>query len=42
MAKVVSVLMLAVCLLLSGCSGVPTSGPVERVSADPGHFNSGV
>ena len=34
--------MLAVCLLLSGCSGVPTSGPVERVSADPGHFNSGV
>ena len=42
MAKVVTGLMLAAILLLTGCSGVPTTGPVERVSADPGHINSGV
>lgn len=42
MAKVVTALLVAACLLLAGCSGVPTSGPVERVSADPGHINSGV
>lgn len=42
MAKVVTALLMAAFLLLSGCSGVPTSGPVQRVSADPGHINSGV
>ncbi|QIK73257.1 hypothetical protein G7070_14570 [Propioniciclava coleopterorum] len=42
MAKVLTALLVAACLLLTGCSGVPTSGPVERVSADPGHINSGV
>lgn len=42
MAKVITGCLVAACLLLAGCSGVPTSGPVERVSADPGHINSGV
>ena len=42
MAKKLTALLVGACLLLTGCSGVPTSGPVERVSADPGHVNSGV
>ena len=29
-------------LLLAGCMGIPTSGPVERVSAAPGRVNPGV
>lgn len=34
---------LAACaLVLAGCSGVPTSGPVQRVSAEPGRLNPGV
>lgn len=28
--------------LTAGCAGVPTSGPVARVSADPGRINPGV
>ena len=35
-----AVLVLAVAL--AGCSGVPTTGPVERVSAAPGRLNPGV
>lgn len=35
-----AVLVLAVAL--AGCSGVPTTGPVERVSAAPGRLNHGV
>ncbi|MDO5535074.1 MAG: LpqB family beta-propeller domain-containing protein [Propionibacteriaceae bacterium] len=34
--------LLAGALVLGGCSGVPTSGPVERVSAAPGRLNPGV
>lgn len=33
---------LLACVLLAGCSSIPTSGPVERVSAAPGRINSGV
>ena len=35
-------LVLVVTLALTGCSGVPTEGPVERVSAAPGRLNPGV
>ena len=34
--------LLVVLALLAGCSGVPTSGPVERVHATPGRLNPGV
>ncbi len=33
---------LATVLALAGCTGIPTSGPVERVAAAPGRVNHGV
>lgn len=35
-------LIVVLALALVGCSGVPTEGPVERVSAAPGRLNPGV
>ncbi len=35
-------LVAALALAVTGCAGVPTSGPVVQVSAVPGHLNSGV
>ncbi|HHU38132.1 MAG TPA: hypothetical protein GXZ45_02430 [Propionibacterium sp.] len=34
--------LIALVLALTACSGVPTEGPVERVSAAPGRLNPGV
>lgn len=34
--------LLGGCLLLVGCTSVPTSGPVVSVSAEPGRINPGV
>lgn len=40
--KRLATLLVALAVALVGCSGVPTSGPVERVSAAPGRLNPGV
>lgn len=37
-----AVLLVALALLVTGCSGVPVEGPVERVAATPGRLNPGV
>lgn len=36
------VLLVVLAVAAAGCSGVPISGPVERVSATPGRLNPGV
>lgn len=40
--RVRAVAGLLACLLLGGCATIPTTGPVDRVSAAPGRINSGV